>query len=439
MEKANCPKFVLVLIDQNDPDLYAAIKLFADRHAGFKTVICTNEKVPQFPTPQGNGMQLNRAGNGLASLMSNLALKFNIKCGGQNHTVAEADNKSASGGQKHAVAEADNKSAFAPLHTAAPPAPGKLAMPGQKGRVQPTDPNHTDAMVLGVDVVHPGGDTPSIAAMVGTVDSHFANFCGSVRLQPGRVEILTKSNMQELFTERLAAFKAKTGKVPKRLLYYRDGVSEDQYYQVLSEEVDAIQKVLPDIAITAIVVGKRHHTRFFCVKEKDTYNQGKALSGNAKPGLLVDQVITQPDTQDGFKDFFLQSHAAIRGTAKSAHYIVIRNDKKCNLSMPAIYNLTHAFCYNYARATKGVSYCAPAYYADRLCDRMHRLLKLYMRAHDIGNWSMSQSEQQMIPKTAGGLAFRTRIAQEIDDDKNWKPEGHSNPWHPAMDNIMFWL
>ncbi|PPJ54695.1 hypothetical protein CBER1_05999 [Cercospora berteroae] len=410
--KAGSPAFVLVLLDQNDPDLYAAIKLFADHRAGFKTVVCTNGKVSQ-------GQQL-KGGNGFLGILSNLALKFNIKCGGQNHAV-----------------DSGARSAFSLLHVA-PPQKG-MKLPGQKE--PPTDPNLTDTMIIGVDVVHPGGDTPSIASMVGTVDSHFANFCGSVRLQPGRVEVLTKVNMQELVEERVAAFKAKNkGQAPKRILYYRDGVSEDQYYQVLSEEVDTIQKALPDVAITAIVVGKRHHTRFFCADEKTSYKERGQINGNARPGLLVDKVITQPATADGFRDFFLQSHAAIRGTAKSAHYIVIRNDKKCKLDKNAIHNITHALCYNYARATKGVSYCAPAYYADRLCDRVHRYLKLYMRAFHVGgDWSMSQSEQQMIPKTAGILAFRTRIAGEVAQDPNWNLHRRANPWHASMDNIMFWL
>ncbi|KAM3417562.1 Protein argonaute 1B [Cercospora zeina] len=406
------PKFVLVLIDQNDPDLYAAIKLVGDHWTGFKTVVCTNNKLPR------------QQGNQLAGHMSNLALKFNIKCGGQNHAV-----------------ESDKASAFSLLHSARP-AGGAMKLPGAKP-AQTIDPNHTDTIVIGVDVVHPGGDTPSIAAMVGTEDHHFANLCGSVRLQPGRMEILTGSNTKELFEERLRAFKAKNdGKAPRRLLYYRDGVSEDEYYQVLEKEVQAIQEVLPEIAITAIVVGKRHHTRFFCADSRDSYTQGKnGINGNAKPGLLVDTVITQPITKDGFRDFFLQSHAAIRGTAKSAHYIVIRNDKKCNLDMSAIHNITHAFCYNYARATKGVSYCAPAYYADRLCDRMHGFLKLYMRAHGVGEWSMNPQEQALLEqngKNAAILAFRTRIAQEVSLDDRWTLPNR-NPWHPDMDDIMFWL
>ncbi|KAI5364698.1 putative Zinc finger, CCHC-type, Piwi domain, ribonuclease H-like superfamily [Septoria linicola] len=463
---AGKPAFVLVLIDQQDVELYAAIKLLADRRGGFKTVVLTNGKLPQ------QNFKL-REGNQLAGLFSNLALKFNIKSGGQNHAIQSApgqhafDALNSGGGPPNAAVTANT----GPLKSSAPKpltmpggGPKKLTMPGAGSRLPAKGatrtsgatttkvkvPLHTDTMVIGVDVVHPGGDTPSIAAMVGSVDSHFANFPGSIQLQPGRVEVLEPANMQALFEERLAAFQKKNA-APKRILYYRDGVSEDQYYQVIDKEVKAIQKVLPKVAITVIVVGKRHHTRFFCANDKDSYPDPKKghptlsgapdINGNARPGLLVDKIITMPVTQDGFCDFFLQSHAALAGTAKSAHYVVIRNDQACNLNMAAIHNITHAFCYDYARATKGVSYCAPAYYADRLCDRAHKFLKLHMEVFRVGPKynSMNLAEKQMRDRKAAGLRYRLRLALELSNDPHWLLPGRTNPWHANMDDIMWWL
>ena len=58
--------------------------------------------------------------------------------------------------------------------------------------------------------------------------------------------------------------------LPDNLLIYRDGVSESQYKAVLEEELVALtsscellygSRGLP--RITLIIVGKRHHTRFF--------------------------------------------------------------------------------------------------------------------------------------------------------------------------------
>lgn len=64
--------------------------------------------------------------------------------------------------------------------------------------------------------------------------------------------------------------------------------------------------------LTAIVVAKRHHIRFFPTEK-----------GNCRPGTLVDRCVTSPF----FQDFYLQSHHAIQGTAKPAHYFVLENGK----------------------------------------------------------------------------------------------------------------
>ncbi|EME87368.1 uncharacterized protein MYCFIDRAFT_15080, partial [Pseudocercospora fijiensis CIRAD86] len=333
---------VLILLDKQDNELYPVLKRIADCSLGLKTIFCTNQK-------------LKASGND--ALFSNLVLKANIKAGGQNHHVRIGKGKAA-------------QSAFHKI--------------GES------------TLVIGVDVVHPGGDLPSIASMVGSIDKQYVNFAGSVRLQPARQEILTVNNVTEMFLECLMAFGQGTQQLPQRILYYRDGVSEDQYHQVLEQEVASIRQAYltwlicrysepqrgerskssrsPEIPVSAIVVGKRHHTRFFSRNDAMSYRDkpGGPINGNIKPGLVVDQVITQTGIAGAFPDFFLQSHAALRGTAKSAHYVVICNDNA--IPMSDIQNITHAFCYDYARATKGVSYCAPAYYADRLCDRAHKYL-----------------------------------------------------------------
>ncbi|CCO31680.1 Protein argonaute-3 Short=Argonaute3 [Rhizoctonia solani AG-1 IB] len=80
----------------------------------------------------------------------------------------------------------------------------------------------------------------------------------------------------------------KKGGFPKRLIYYRDGVSEGQFPQVLSIELPAIQaackrhKINP--TITIVVVGKRHHVRFFPT------HGGEDRSGNCPAGTVVDDV-----------------------------------------------------------------------------------------------------------------------------------------------------
>jgi eukaryotic translation initiation factor 2C len=53
-------------------------------------------------------------------------------------------------------------------------------------------------------------------------------------------------------------------------LYYRDGVSEGQFEEVMLREVSAIQRACKSLedgyepGITFVVVQKRHHTRSKC-------------------------------------------------------------------------------------------------------------------------------------------------------------------------------
>jgi eukaryotic translation initiation factor 2C len=121
--------------------------------------------------------------------------------------------------------------------------------------------------------------------------------------------------------------------LPKRIMYYRDGVSEGQYDQVIEHELStfgrAYDQVLKEFSkrvnpkkdtrspdIIAIICGKRHHVRFYPQNEASGDN-----FGNCHPGTTVDDVVTSPY----YQDFYLQSHAGIKGTARPAHYFVIRN------------------------------------------------------------------------------------------------------------------
>jgi hypothetical protein len=91
--------------------------------------------------------------------------------------------------------------------------------------------------------------------------------------------------------ELLISFRRATGQKPLRIIFYRDGVSEGQFYQVLLYELDAIRKACaslePDYQppVTFVVVQKRHHTRLFASNHNDTRSVDK--SGNILPGQLV--------------------------------------------------------------------------------------------------------------------------------------------------------
>ncbi|KAJ4981114.1 hypothetical protein NE237_031951 [Protea cynaroides] len=80
-----------------------------------------------------------------------------------------------------------------------------------------------------------------------------------------------------------------------RIMCYRDGVSEGQFFKVLLFELDAIRKACASLEpnyqlpVTFIVVQKRHHARLFANNQKDRISTDK--SGNILPGTVVDSKI----------------------------------------------------------------------------------------------------------------------------------------------------
>ena len=150
-----------------------------------------------------------------------------------------------------------------------------------------------------------------------------------------------------------------------KILFYRDGVSEGQFLQVLQHELTAIReaciKLEPDYkpGITFIVVQKRHHTRLFCAESKEQSGR----SGNIPAGTTVDIGITHPTEFD----FYLCSHQGIQGTSRPSHYHVLWDDNRFDAD--ELQQLTFQLCHTYVRCTRSVSIPAPAYYAHLVAFR----------------------------------------------------------------------
>ena len=337
-------KIALIILPRDgNTAIYNKIKVLGDIEKSLHTVCVIGTK-PKFlsESPQYYG---------------NVALKFNLKLGGANHTVES-----------------------------------KI--------------NGDETMVLGIDVTHPSPGSegaPSIAAMVASMDKEFSQWPVDLRVQQARKEredqaqagqegITTQGAeggaRQEMVTEifsmllsRLKLWQNSHKVLPKNILVYRDGVSEGQYKQVLDVELSAMKRAA-EIAygnysrpkITIIVVGKRHHTRFFPT------SSAQADSGsNTKKGTLVDRGLFEAHKWE----FFLQSHTALHGTARPAHYVVIHDEifrssqripEPCKNSAEWLETVTHNMCYLFGRATRAVSIPAPVYYADVACERARRWL-----------------------------------------------------------------
>lgn len=313
MKTANIP-IALVILVSADRQLYSRVKYYGDVLYGIQTVCSVGTKLQKM--------------NGQGMYMANLALKFNIKGGGINHSIKD------------------------PMH-----------------------PLDKDTMLVGIDVTHPSPDSskraPSIAGVVANYDRYLCQWPASLRRQEGRVEMVNQ--LADMISERLDMWKRKNAnRLPNKVIVYRDGVSEGQFKLVLEQELPGFQAAFtkhygdkrkwPKMAI--IVVSKRHHTRFYPSRS----DQASDRTFNPKAGTVVDRGVT-----DAFLyDFFLQAHHGLQGTARPARYVVILDE--LNFQANQLETFTHNMCYLFNRATKAVSICPPAYYADLLCERARMYL-----------------------------------------------------------------
>lgn len=93
---------------------------------------------------------------------------------------------------------------------------------------------------LGADVTHPGADEgsdkPSVAAVVGSVDPRASQYCCEIRVQKSKQEYI--QDMEGMVYNILRKYNRITGATstgkPQRIIFFRDGVSEGQFAQVIN-------------------------------------------------------------------------------------------------------------------------------------------------------------------------------------------------------------
>ncbi|WLF80358.1 hypothetical protein PVL30_004135 [Lodderomyces elongisporus] len=319
--------FLLVVLPSKDARFYRAVKRAGDLKVGINNscVIVdtfTKRKFDKFDM----------------TLFAQVGMKVNLKLGGSNHKLSDANSKGL------------------------------------------VDEKKVPVFILGADVTHPTGESNeesvSIASVVGSEDAIFNSFPGSLRVQGGGQEVIAE--IKDMVYERLENFHKKVGKLPSKVLFYRDGVSEGQYYTVLKEELPKVKAAFSEYGkaknikfnpkITFMIVVKRHQTRFIPLSENAVSlatkkNIAATANDNVIPGTVVDRDITSI----AFFDFYIQSQQALQGTGIPAHYYVLHDEN--SYTSDEIQRITYNLCHTFGRATKSVKVVPAAYYADLLCTR----------------------------------------------------------------------
>jgi len=224
------------------------------------------------------------------------------------------------------------------------------------------DYKNIPTMIIAADVSHapPGSEGGSMCAITCSLDRHFTRYSALCQTNGYRVEIITTENIESLLGEMMQQWmKNFNGILPKRILYIRDGVSEGQYQFVLSQEVRDMKalcrKLRPNdtVKFTVVIAAKRHHIRFF-----PTQGSQVDRNGNPLPGTLVETGCTHPYEFD----WYMNSHVALKGTARPVHYHVLANDEN-GFNPQELQQVIFEHSFQYARATTPVSQHPAVYYA----------------------------------------------------------------------------
>ncbi|KAM7530288.1 hypothetical protein LguiB_033698 [Lonicera macranthoides] len=178
--------------------------------------------------------------------------------------------------------------------------------------------------------------------------------------------------------ELVDAYKSENEAEPKKIIIFRQGVSESQIDMVLNKELPNLKSAISDRgtyspSITLVVVVKRHRTRLFIDDEND---ENPNLAKNVPQGTVVDTKIVQPNQWN----FYLCSHNSSSGTSKPTYYHVLYNENK--LTFKQIQELIYNICFSCARCTNLISVVPPLYYAH-LADSRRQVFREALPEEDI--------------------------------------------------------
>ena len=156
-------------------------------------------------------------------------------------------------------------------------------------------------------------------------------------------------------------------------------------------------------------------------------------------------MVDDPSIRNAYHfDFYLQSHAALKGTARPCHYFVIHHDM--GLPANALQRITFNLCWTFARALTPISYVSPAYYADRLAERGRCYLSPFLAPMHVArpsedelfaglanarNATMEQKDFHVLQKIKGGGLRKEGFP-------GWKGNG-LNPFSAELAGTMFYI
>ncbi|VDD89301.1 unnamed protein product [Enterobius vermicularis] len=240
-----------------------------------------------------------------------------------------------------------------------------------------------DRLIIGMDLTFTGvpskdksSKSPSVIGYAMNCHAHPLDFTGGYRFCWTINEEVTfelfahlcpgDKTFCDIVSESLQLAK-KNRRVPVHLVILRDGVSEGQYKYAIEKEVQDVKDACARVGgakykpyITFVLATKRHQVRIYRSKIDPSR---RAVDQNIPPGTVVDTEVVNPV----YNEFYLNSHAAIQGTAKTPRYNVLYDNS--SMSSDEVQGMVYALTFNMQIVNQPCSLPAPLIIADQMAAR----------------------------------------------------------------------
>jgi aubergine-like protein len=220
--------------------------------------------------------------------------------------------------------------------------------------------NDIPTMIVGIDVYHKKG-SHSVLGFCATTNRSFSKYTSTARIQMESQEIT--GLLREALRNAIRNYMSDNDNTaPRRIIIFRDGVSDSQIPIVLETEVRQIKSTLQEMHITGkisqepklcfIVVNKRVNARF--------YGQAGGQVSNPPVGVCIDSDVTK---ENGY-DFFIVTTKTNQGVVSPTHFNVVFDDT--SLGCEGIQDLSYKLCYMYYNWSGPIKVPAPCMYAHKI-------------------------------------------------------------------------
>ncbi|CAH2043482.1 unnamed protein product, partial [Iphiclides podalirius] len=213
------------------------------------------------------------------------------------------------------------------------------------------------AMIIGIDSYHDASRKKrSVCSFVASYNQSMTHWYSKAVFQEKGQEIV--DGLKSCLVDSLKHYLQVNGRLPDRIIIYRDGVGDGQLKLLQQYEIPQMQICFSIVStmykpsLTYIVVQKRINTRIFLKSDKGFENPA--------PGTVLDHTITRRD----WYDFLIVSQKVNQGTVTPTHYVVVHDDS--GMTPDQCQRMTYKMCHLYYNWPGTVRVPAPCQYAHKL-------------------------------------------------------------------------